>query len=101
MSQAIVTDNDKAQRLLIGLVPNEQDRKRLLSGGKAQERVSVLKQLIEIFILQGLPTAVIARTLNLGQGAIQYHARWLERKGKIIRPSKTAHWIWAKENGEN
>jgi len=25
----------------------------------------------------------------------------LERKGKIIRPSKTAHWIWAKENGEN
>ena len=100
-TEAIETDNQKAQRLLGELFPDKGELQKVLDGGKAQERISPLRQAIECLILHGLPTAVIARTLNLGQGAIQYHARWLERKGRIIRPSKTAHWIWAKETNEN
>jgi predicted transcriptional regulator len=52
-------------------------------------------------LLNAIPTAVIAKALKMEQPVIQYHARWLEKQGKIIRPSKHSHWIWAKGTDEN
>ena len=94
----IESSQARAERLLASICP---ELKKVTSGGRSHERIKMLRQVIERLILEEIPTAVIAKTLKMEQPVIQYHARWLEKQGKIIRPSKHSHWIWAKENGEN
>jgi DNA-binding transcriptional ArsR family regulator len=94
----IESDELRAESLLSELCPELQ---KITDGGRSQERIKMLRQVIERLLLNAIPTAVIAKTLKMEQPVIQYHARWLEKQGKIIRPSKHSHWIWARENGEN
>jgi DNA-binding CsgD family transcriptional regulator len=51
---------------------------------------------IELLILNGIPTRIICDLLKLEPNSVQYHLRWLEANGKIIRPSKTANWETAR-----
>lgn len=97
-SEPIESDQLRAERLLAELCP---ELRKITRGGRSQERIKMLRQVIERLLLNAIPTAVIAKTLKMEQPVIQYHARWLEKQGKVIRPSKHSHWIWAKENGEN
>ena len=94
----IESDELRAERLLSEFCPELQ---KITDGGRSQERIKMLRQVIERLLLNAIPTAVIAKTLKMEQPVIQYHARWLEKQGKIMRPSKHSHWIWARENGEN
>ena len=97
----IESDELRAERLLLELCPDNSELRKITKAGRSQERIKMLRQVIERLLLNAIPTAVIAKTLKMEQPVIQYHARWLEKQGKIIRPSKHSHWIWAKENGEN
>ena len=97
----IESDQLKAERLLIELCPDNNELKKITKGGRSQERIKMLRQVIERLLLNAIPTAVIAKTLKMEQPVIQYHARWLEKNGKIARPSKHTHWIWAKDCCEN
>ena len=94
----IESDELRAERLIAESCPEIE---KVRAGGRSQERIKMLRQVIERLLLNAIPTAVIAKTLKMEQPVIQYHARWLERQGRVIRPSKFSHWIWAKENGEN
>ena len=96
----IESDQLRAERLLIELCPDNSELKKITKGGRSQERIKMLRQVIERMLLNCIPTAVIAKTLKMEQPVIQYHARWLERQGRVMRPSKYAHWIWAKGNDE-
>jgi len=97
----IESDQLRAERLLIELCPDNSELKKITKGGRSQERIKMLRQVIERMLLNCIPTAVIAKTLKMEQPVIQYHARWLEKQGRLIRPSKYAHWIWAKDGREN
>jgi hypothetical protein len=93
---AIESAQLKAERLLLELCPDTTEFKKLTAKNRSQERIDLLRQAIAILVVEGIPTAVIARVLKLGQGAVQYHARWLEKNGKIVKPSRFAHWIDAR-----
>ena len=93
---AIESAQAKAERLLIELCPDNTEFKKLTAKNRSHERIDLLRQAIAILVVEGIPTAVIARVLKLGQGAVQYHARWLEKNGKIVKPSRFAHWIDAR-----
>ena len=86
----------KAEQILSELL-NEQDRKTLFSKGRSQERIDLIRQVIERLIVNAIPTPVVGKVLKLDSPAVQYHLRWLEKNGRISRPSKFAHWKWAKE----
>ena len=94
---AIESGQLKAERLLVELCPDNLEFKKILAKNRSQERIDLLRQAISVLITNGIPTAVIGRVLKLGQGAVQYHARWLEKNGRIIKPSRFAHWIEARE----
>lgn len=93
---AIESAQLKAERLLNELCPDSTEFKKLTAKNRSQEKIDLLRQAIAILLVEGIPTAVVARVLKLGQGAVQYHARWLEKNGKIVKPSRFAHWIDAK-----
>lgn len=92
---AIESAQLKAERLLNELCP-DTEFKKLTAKNRSQEKIDLLRQVIAILLVEGIPTAVVARVLKLGQGAVQYHARWLEKNGKIVKPSRFAHWIDAR-----
>jgi len=92
----IESDQLRAERLLIELCPDNSELKKITKGGRSQERIKMLRQVIQRLVLEGIPTAVIAKTLKMGQAVVQYHARWLEKNGKIVKPSRFAHWIDAR-----
>lgn len=87
----------KAERLLIELCPDSTEFKKLTAKNRSHERIDLVRQAISVLIVNGIPTAVIAKILKIGQGGVQYHARWLEKNGKIVKPSRFAHWIDARE----
>ena len=97
----IESDQLRAERLLIELCPDNSELKKITKGGRSQERIKMLRQVIERLLLNAIPTAVIAKALKMEQPVIQYHARWLEKQGRVTRPSKHSHWIWAKGADEN
>jgi hypothetical protein len=92
----IESDQLRAERLLIELCPDNSELRKITKGGRSQERIKMLRQVIERLILEEIPTAVIAKTLKMEQPLVQYHARWLEKNGKIVKPSRFAHWIDAR-----
>ena len=92
----IESDKLMAERLLNELFADSSELKKVTKGGRSQERIRMLRQAIEGLILNGISTAVIASTLKIGQPAVQYHARWLEKNGRIVKPSRFAHWIDAR-----
>ena len=94
----IESDQLRAEKLLFELCPDNSELQKITDGGRSHERIKMLRQVIERLLLNAIPTAVIAKTLKMEQPVIQYHARWLEKQGKIIRPSKHSHWIWARES---
>jgi DNA-binding transcriptional ArsR family regulator len=94
----IESSQARAERLLATICP---EIKKVTVGGRSHERIKMLRQVIERLILEEIPTAVIAKTLKMEQPVVQYHARWLEKHGRVIRPSKHSHWIWAKGTDEN
>jgi DNA-binding transcriptional ArsR family regulator len=89
----IESDQARAERLLASICP---ELKKVTAGGRSHERIKMLRQVIERLILEEIPTAVIAKTLKMEQPVVQYHARWLEKNGKIVKPSRFAHWIDAR-----
>jgi DNA-binding transcriptional ArsR family regulator len=89
----IESSQARAERLLASICP---ELKKVTSGGRSHERIKMLRQVIERLILEEIPTAVIAKTLKMEQPVVQYHARWLEKNGKIVKPSRFAHWIDAR-----
>lgn len=93
---AIESAQLKAERLLLELCPDNTEFKKLTAKNRSQEKIDLLRQTIAVLLVEGIPTAVVARVLKLGQGAVQYHARWLEKNGKIVKPSRFAHWIDAR-----
>jgi hypothetical protein len=92
----IESDQLRAERLLIELCPDNAELKKITKAGRSQERIKMLRQVIERLLLNAIPTAVIAKTLKMEQPVVQYHARWLEKNGKIVKPSRFAHWIDAR-----
>lgn len=82
---------------MIEFCPDQTEFKKLLAKNRSHERIDLLRQAIAVLITNAIPTAVIAKVLKIGQGGIQYHARWLEKNGKIVKPSRFAHWIDARE----
>lgn len=92
----IESDGIIAERILNELFADSSELKKVTRGGRSHERIRMLRQVIEGLILEGISTAVIAKTLKMGQPAVQYHARWLEKNGRIVKPNKFAHWIDAR-----
>lgn len=97
MKTAIESPQAKAERLLMAMFPDKDDLKKLTASNRSHEKMDLLRQTIAQLIIEGIPTAVIARILKTGQATIQYHARWLEKNGRIVKPSRFAHWIDARE----
>lgn len=91
----IETLSAKAEQILASSV-KEEDRPKLTQRGRSRERSDLLRQVIELLILNGIPTRIICDTLKLEANSVTYHLRWLEANGKIIRPSKTANWETAR-----
>jgi hypothetical protein len=87
----------RAERLLIELCPDNAEFKKLTAKNRTEERIDLLRQAVAVLLINGIPTAVIAKILKIGQGAVQYHARWLEKNGKIVKPKRFAHWIDAEQ----
>ena len=85
----------KAEQILSTSV-KEEDLPKLTQKGRSRERSDLLRQVIELLILSGIPTRIICDLLKLEPNSVQYHLRWLEANGKIIRPSKTANWETAR-----
>ena len=89
----IESSQARAERLLNTICP---ELEKVTSGGRSHERIKMLRQVIERLILEEIPTAVIAKTLKMEQPVVQYHARWLEKNGRIVKPSRFGHWIDAR-----
>jgi len=76
------------------------DREKVFARGRSRERSDLLRQVIELLILNGIPTRIICDLLKLEPNSVQYHLRWLEANGKIMRPSKTANCETARATNE-
>ena len=63
----------------------ECDRRKLYAPNRSQEKIELIRAAVCQLLKQGIPTAVIAKTLKICQGSVQYHARRLEAQGKIKR----------------
>jgi hypothetical protein len=87
----------RAGRLLVQLCADDTELKKLTAKNRTEERIDLLRQAVAVLLINGIPTAVIAKILKIGQGAVQYHARWLEKNGKIVKPKRFAHWIDAEQ----
>lgn len=74
----------KAQMILDSLL-FECDRKKIHAAGRSQEKIELIRVAVHKLLSKGIPTAVVGKTLNLGRGAVQYHARKLEAQGKLKR----------------
>ena len=78
----IESDELRAERLLLELCPDNSELRKITKAGRSQERIKMLRQVIERLLLNAIPTAVIAKTLKMEQPVIQYHARWLKSRAK-------------------
>jgi 3D (Asp-Asp-Asp) domain-containing protein/DNA-binding CsgD family transcriptional regulator len=74
----------KAHAILESLL-FECDRRKLYASNRSQEKIELIRAAVCQLLKEGIPTAVIAKTLKICQGSVQYHARKLESKGKIKR----------------
>ena len=74
----------KAKAILESLL-FECDLKKLYAPNRSQEKIDLIRASVAELLKNGIPTAVIAKTLKVCQGSVQYHARKLEAKGKIKR----------------
>lgn len=92
-TQAIKSDQTRAEEILLDICPDNAELKKITRPGRSHERIKMLRQVIHRLILEQIPTAVIAKALKIKQPAVQYHARWLEKNGKIVKPDRFAHWI--------
>ena len=95
----IESATSKAEQILSSIVA-EKDRQKLFGKGRSQERIDLIRQAIERLVTSEIPTPVICSVLKLEPGAVQYHLRWLETNNRVVRPSKFAHWKWAKTVSE-
>ena len=91
----IESATSKAEQILSSIVA-DKDRQKLFGKGRSQERIDLIRQAIERLVTNEIPTPVIGAVLKLDSPAVQYHLRWLEKNGRIVRPSRFAHWKWAK-----
>jgi biotin operon repressor len=90
----------RAERLLIELCPDNTEFKKLTKRGRSQEKIGMIRQAVELLLTNAIPTSAIAKALKISQASVQFHARWLEKNGVLIRPSKYAHWLMAKRLSE-
>jgi len=74
----------KAKAILESLL-FECDMKKLYAPNRSQEKVELIRASVAELLKNGIPTAVVAKTLKICQGSVQYHARRLEAQGKIRR----------------
>jgi len=74
----------KAKAILESLL-FECDRRKLYAPNRSQEKIELIRAAVCQLLKEEIPTAVIAKTLKICQGSVQYHARKLEAKGKIKR----------------
>lgn len=95
----IESATSKAEAILSEIVSGK-DKAKLFAKGRSQERIDLIRQAIERLVTNEIPTPVIGAVLKLDSPAVQYHLRWLEKNGRLIRPSKYAHWKWAKTVNE-
>lgn len=63
----------------------ECDRRKLYAKNRSQEKIELIRAAVCELLKNGIPTAVIAKTLKICRGSVQYHARRLEAQGKIKR----------------
>lgn len=90
----------KAERLLLELCPDNKEFRKMTKPGRSQEKTAMVRQAIRFLLTQEIPTSAIGKALKISQASVQFHARWLEKNGEIIRPSKYAHWLMAKSPNE-
>jgi hypothetical protein len=94
MNGAYTTPDTKARGILADRYPGKELGK-LYSTTRNQATIDMLRDAVFTLITNEIPTCTIAEVLKKTHGAIQYHLRYLEGKGKINRPNKRCHWTSA------
>jgi DNA-binding transcriptional ArsR family regulator len=94
MNESYVTAEAKAQGILSDRYPGKELEK-LYATTRNQATIDMLRDAVFTLITNEIPTCTIAEVLKKTHGAIQYHLRYLEARGKIKRPNKRCHWTMA------
>jgi DNA-binding transcriptional ArsR family regulator len=91
MKEAYTTPEVKARGILSDRYPGKELEK-LYATTRNQATIDMLRDAVFTLITNEIPTCTIAEVLKKTHGAIQYHLRYLEGRGKIKRPNKRCHW---------
>ena len=63
----------------------DSDLKKIKAKGRSQEKIELIRGAVHNLLGEGIPTAVVGKSLNLCRASVQYHARKLEAQGKLKR----------------
>jgi len=97
MNEPFTSSEAKAKEILSGRYPGKEMAK-LYAENRNQATIDMLRDAVFTLITNEIPTCTIAEVLKKTHGAIQYHLRYLEGRGKIKRPNKRCHWTQAEQS---
>ena len=81
----MISSDEFRALIILDALFSKQDRRKLYAKTRSQEKIKLIQGAICQLLNESIPTAVIAKTLKICQGSVQYHARRLEAQGKIKR----------------
>ena len=99
MNETYTTPEAKANGILADRYPGKELEK-LYTTTRNQATIDMLRDAVFTLITNEIPTCTIAEVLKKTHGAIQYHLRYLEGRGKIKRPNKRCHWTEVKRENQ-
>jgi len=97
MTEPYLSASQRATIVLNDRYPGEEIKK-LFQANRGQDKIEMLRDAVFTLLQNGIPTCTIAEVLKKTIGTVQYHARHLEKSGKIARQKKGSHWAGSTQN---
>jgi DNA-binding transcriptional ArsR family regulator len=92
MTEPYLSASQRATAILNDRYPGEEIKK-LYESNRGQDKIEMLRDAVFTLLNNEIPTCTIAEVLKKTIGTVQYHARHLEKAGKLARSKKGSHWV--------